>query len=409
MTTDNTLSTAKTAPGPRGRTLYKLGALIQDEPLETFRFLHMRYGDAVFCDWFKRPFLFLFKPEYIRHVLKDNHANYVKSEEYRIFQRVLGEGLLTSDGEKWRQMRKIVAKEFHTQRVDEYLPLIRDVARKTLSELHHGEVQDVNRIFKETTLSLACQIFFGINTQTEMDLIGEIVDSQTHLASRLVRSPIRIPYSVPTPSHVKSKKLLALMNRLVDRVIDNGSEETNVLSRLLTAEDNISRKQIRDEVVTLMMAGHETVTSAMTWTIYYLAKHPQWIREIKEELRGIDFRTAEDYERCIKLKAVLLESLRLTPPIPLVTRQALEDDEIDGISIPRNVSIVACCYVAHRDSRYWNDPESFLPERFIGRELRRDDFTYFPFARGPRGCIGEKSGHGGNDGHPLGVHFVIRF
>lgn len=375
--------------GPRGTTLLKLASLVQSEPLETYRFIHHKYGDVVYCPFPSKPVVFVTNPRLIKQILRDNHTNYTKSKEYVEMKPLLGQGLLTSEGKLWREMRKIMAKEFHISKVKDFIPLIDKQTKKRFRELELNKELDLSQVFMKLTLELACNMFFGVKDMEQAKVIEEVLDYETVRVSKTVKSPFNLPYSVPTPKHIRSKYLISQLDKMVEKIINKGSEEINVLSRLLQQQANLPHKQIRDEVVTLMLAGHETTSNALTWTVYNLVKHPEWITKIREELEERRPISYEDFDNCIVLKSVFLEAMRLYPPAPLISRTAIADDVFEEKLIPKGATIAIASYVTHRDPRYWADPDNFNPQRFIERKITRDDYTYFPFARGARSCIGE--------------------
>ena len=263
--------TAPTLPtGPRGLMLLKLGSLIQSEPLETYRFIHHKYGDIVYAPFPNRPCIFLFDPNSIAHVLKHNHTNYLKSREYESMKPLLGEGLLTSEGEHWKKMRKIMVKEFHVSKVNEFVPVINLKSELKFESLSVEKEVDLSKIFMNLTLELACEMFFGIKNTGDQKIVEKVLSFETKRISKNVRSAFNFPYYVPTLAHLKSRTLICELDKMVDEIIENGSDEINVLSKLLTSRDNLEVKHIRDEIVTLMLAGHETTINRPTSLMFIL-------------------------------------------------------------------------------------------------------------------------------------------
>jgi cytochrome P450 len=362
-------SDKKVIPGPRGLELLKLGAMFQNDPLATYPYIQQKWGDVVYCPWPNRKCVFLFHPDDLKHVMKDNQQNYQKSSEYSHMKPLLGEGLLTSEDEKWKTQRKIMAKEFHPPRIEEYFPQINRRIQENLLDLEgkKNDAFDVTEILSKLTFQIAGEIFFGANVARFSHEAREALESET----------IRV-------------------NKRMRRAINIGEAENsfNVLRKLMHQTPPLEKKVIRDEVMTLLLAGHETTSNSLTWTLYYLCEHPEWQVKLQDELKTLGKTasqlTLEDLSELKTFKSVIQESIRLMPPIPAIGRRAIKADVLGGYEIEADVSVSFFPYVTHRDPRFWDEPMKFNPERFTNRKDRKDDFTYFPFARGARACIGEE-------------------
>ncbi len=379
-------------PGAKGLELLKWGYRIKQSPLKTYIEMHETYGDLVWMPWPGKKCLFVYHPDLVAYVLKENHTNYSKGHQYDELKPLLGDGLLTSEGELWRNQRKVMAKQFHQSSTDNYIPIIASITEKKLTLLP-GEL-DISKVFNRLALDLAGQIFFGADVDKFSDSISEGLNYEMEKVNQRIRSAFAFPLAFPTPENLKRRKIIKGMDEVVATVMQNPLEgKTNVLSSLMKSGE-MPDKQIRDEVLTLLMAGHETTSNLLTWITWYLALHPSWQKEIREELQfsGKTSGTLkrEDFISLPKLKAVIDETLRLMPPVPAFARMTLKPDVIGGFDIPADVTVVAQPWVTQRDPRFWKEPLSWNPERFIGRPERKDDFTFFPFARGPRSCIGEE-------------------
>jgi cytochrome P450 len=387
-------TTPKEIPGPKGLELIKLGMSFQKDPLYTMEYIHKTWGDIVWCPWPNRKCLFIFHPEDLKHLLKDNQMNYHKSSEYRHMKPLLGEGLLTSEDEKWKSQRKIMAKEFHPARIEEYFPRIKDAIDDTMVVLTSD--MDLNSVFSKLTFQIAGDIFFGANVSQFSDDAKEALENETIRMNKRMRRAFNFPFSVPTPENCKGRKSVATLDGIVESIMDNKEESDsfNVLRKLMAQSPALPKNVIRDEVMTLLLAGHETTSNSLTWTFFYLCQHPEWQQELKNELKALGSKASELTVQDIALlkvhRSVVLEAIRLMPPIPAISRMSLAPDSFRGYEIEAGISVTAIPYVTHRDARFWNDPLSFKPERFFDRKDRKDDFTFFPFARGARACIGEE-------------------
>lgn len=392
---EDIITDKKLPPGPKGFSeLARWGKEIQKDPLPTYERMHREFGDLAYCPWPGKICLFVWHPKDIGHVLKDNHTNYHKTEQYEEMRPLLGQGLLTSNGELWRHQRKLMAKQFHASSIDSYATPIKLLIDRSLGHLTPGQV-DIENFFKALTMEIAGEIFFGSKVDNFISTIGAGLEYESEIVNRRIRNPFNIPLYIPTPENIKRKFTIARMNKVVNKIMDEDqrNKPENVLSKLVK-DGEISRKQIRDEVMTLLLAGHETTSNNLMWTTWFLARYPQCQTAILDELNGLNKKASDlvrtDLPSLKVLRSVLLESLRLMPPAPVIARNNIEDDVIGGFHVPKDTSIVCQQWVTHRDERFWPDPTAYKPERFIDRPDKRDDYSFFPFARGPRACIGEE-------------------
>lgn len=387
----------KELPGPKGMELLKLGMRFQNDPLGTYDYIHQKYGDIVWCPWPNRHSLFLFHPEDLKRVMKDNQGNYPKSSEYSQLKPLLGEGLLTSDGEKWKTQRKIMAKEFHPPRIEEYFPQITKRIHENMLDIENKKDQlfDVTEILSKLTFQIAGEIFFGANVGQFSHEAREALENETIRMNNRMRRAINVPFMIPTPENCKGKKSIATLDNIVRTIMESGEAENsyNVLRKLMSQTPELNKKVIRDEVMTLLLAGHETTSNTLTWTLYFLCEYPAWQIKLRDELSSLKKKasdlTLEDLGQLKNFRSVIQEALRLRPPIPAIGRKSLKADVLSGYEIEAGVSISFFPWVTHRDPRFWDEPLKFKPERFTDRKERKDDFIYFPFARGARACIGE--------------------
>lgn len=385
-------------PGPRGLELLKLGMRFQKDPLSTYNYIQDTWGDVVYCPWPNRKVVFLFHPDDLRKVMKDNQNNYHKSAEYSHMKPLLGEGLLTSEDEKWRAQRKIMAKEFHHSRIDEYFPQISKKVSESVFELnlHRSETFDVSAMFSKLTFQIAGEIFFGANVADFSHKAKSALESETERVNKRMRRAFNFPFGFPSPENLKGKAAVATLDNIVTTIMDKGEGENtfNVLHKLMNQTPALDKKVIRDEVMTLLLAGHETTSNSLTWIFYYLCEFPEWQERLHAEFKNLNKRAADlthaDLGQLKIFRHVIQEALRLKPPIPAIGRMTLDKDTFSGYEVDAGMSVSFFPYVTHRDPRFWDEPEKFNPERFANRPEKRDDFTYYPFARGARACIGEE-------------------
>jgi cytochrome P450 len=315
---------------------------------------------------------------------------------------LLGEGLLTSEGDLWRRQRRIMAKEFHSSKIDQFLVSIHQSTQNKVAELSSVKAPlDITTEFNALTFEIAGSLFFGSKMEGQSLIAQTSLYTETERVNARIRRLWNFPLSFPTGENLRGNKAVKNLRGIVSGILNstsNHAEKQNVLSKLVSYKDEngqgLPTKLISDEVMTLMLAGHETTSNGLSWASFLLAEHPEWILKLREELseygKTPEELTKEDLTKLPLLDAVWKESLRLYPPIPIISRQTLEEDVIGGFKVPAGVSVQCCPYVTHRDERFWNQPNTFMPERFVDRVISRDDCTYFPFAKGPRACIGEE-------------------
>jgi cytochrome P450 len=363
--------------------------------------LARRYGDVVRLRLGKTTFYLLTHPDAIEQVLRHQHRNFIKDKGTRMLSGFLGQGLLTSEGELWRRQRRLAQPAFQLEQVQKYGQVMVALTEEVLDDWKVGQTRDVHADMMRLTLRIAAQTLFGARVEGREVAVGQAMEAiMKHYASFLVQL---LPWltRLPTPGNRRYRRAHAQLNEVVYATIlerRGGGEGSDLLSRLLAARDEdgsrMTTEQLRDEVVTLFLAGHETTALALCYTFYLLARHPeaekQLVTELDEVLQGRS-PTAADVPRLRYTEWVIREAMRLYPPAPGIGREAIEDCEIAGYQVPRGTQISLCQWVVHHDGRWFDDPEAFRPERWdgdLGRRLPR--CAYFPFGDGPRICIGSQ-------------------
>jgi cytochrome P450 len=393
-------------PGPKSSYLFGSLRELQRNPLPFYLRLQKEYGDIVRFRAVGPYYAYVFfHPDEIDYILRRNHQNYRKGIAHDRFRSMLGEGLLTSGGNLWLRQRRLMQPAFHRQRLVSFTTTMTNATAAMLerwqSRAEHGEAFDVSVEMTRLTLHIVGQTLFTTDISGD-----EAAVVRTALSTALDHinyglSHIALPESFPTPRNLRYRKALRLLDEVVYDIIRErrpGGEDTgDLLSMLLLARDEetgegMSDQQVHDEVLTLILAGHETTANALTWTWYLLSQYPQVEDKLHAELAtvlGGRMPTAGDLPRLTYTKMVLEEALRLYPPAWGISRRALAADELKGYSIPAGAEVAVVQYVTHRHPDFWERPEVFDPERFTpARAKGRPNFAYFPFGGGPRLCIG---------------------
>lgn len=382
-------------PGPPGLPL--LGNTLRFfrvNPLEWFPELTDSYGDVVRLSIAGQSVILLSDPAAIEHVLVTNNQNYRKGGfQKMVTDSLLGDGLVLSEGETWRSHRRGLEPAFHPDRMRDYARIVQSQTRRHLDSWSAGDVLDLEREMKQLTVRIIVDALFGIDLASEAsDLEAAFTRILKHF-ERISQTYVYLPEWIPTPENRAYRRALATLNDTVHEIIQmhrrGEVRRQTVVTRLLDGE--WSEKEMRDEIVTLLVAGHETTALTLTFTGYLLGRHPHVARRVETEVRALDELSIEGLGDCTLLDRVVKESLRLYPPVYGIFREPISDDELDGYRIPAGSILALNQWVVHRDGRIFADPEAFRPERWT-EAFERDlsSGAYFPFAAGPRRCIGDR-------------------
>jgi cytochrome P450 len=342
------------------------------------------------------------KPEYIEHVLLTNQKNYGKSHFLRsVLGPLLGEGLLISEGEFWRRQRRIAAPAFHTKRLGEFVATMAGCTEATLARWRAmTEPFDVAAEMMALTLDIIARTMFSKDVRGEIETVRRLTGVVVALPVSML-DLFGLPRWIPRRQPATYRRVIAEFDAMVARLVAerraDGVDRGDLLSMLLAARDpetgeGMSDKQLRDEILTIFLAGHETTANALGWTWYLLARHPEAEARLHEELDrvlGGRLPTFADLAELKWTRMVIEEAMRLYPPAHTITRTALGEDRIGGVHVPAGASITISIYVTHRSPNIWPEPERFDPERFAPEAVAgRHRFAYLPFGGGPRICIG---------------------
>ena len=366
------------------------------------RHIARTYGDIVHMRWVNRHAYFISHPDYVRQVLIDDADKFNKAPIYRdLLSYFLGNGLLTSDGDFWRRQRKLAQPAFHTKRVQAYAQVMVDYTARLLDQWQPGQVRDINRDMMRLTLGIVAKTLFNADIDKDANRIGEALTVILEVTTARVQSPIQvIPEWIPTPGNRKRKAAVEELDRIVMSIIDErraaSDDQGDLLSMLMLARDDegggMTDRQLRDEAVTIVLAGHETTANALAWTWYLLAQHPEVEARLHAELDrvlGDRLPTTDDLRQLAYTEMVVKESMRLYPPIPTIARLAMEDLVIGDYPVRKGLIISLSPNVIHHDPRWYPEPDAFRPERFTKEnEKLLPKCAYLPFSTGPRICIG---------------------
>jgi cytochrome P450 len=345
-------------------------------------------------------------PDYIKHVLQDNHRNYGKNTfAYQTLQLTLGKGLVTSDGDFWLRQRRLAQPAFHRQRIEGFATMMTQATLDmldrwaTYTDSDHGF--DLAQELTRLTLRIAGETLFHIDLTDDADDVGRALSLGLAETTARLSRPLSLPLAIPTPNNRRFLTARRALDSVVYDIIAERrrtqADTGDLLSMLMLAEDEetgerMTAQQLRDEVMTMMLAGHETTANALIWTWYLLAQHPGVEAKLAAELDAVLAGRAPviaDLPNLSYTLKVVQESMRLYPPLYSFSRSATQDDEIGGYSIPAGATVSMSPYAMHRHPDYWDDPERFDPERFRAEAVSvRHRFVYIPFAAGPRQCIG---------------------
>lgn len=435
---------APAAPGVRIWIPHRR-SVVRRDPLNFMTDCRRRLGDVFRMGIGPLTFHVVAHPDHVRHVLQDNYRNYPRSRLYRRTREVIGDGMVSQDGPPWQRQRRLAQPAFHPRRVAALAGTMVDAAQAMLrrweaaghgGEEGGGEPFDIAAEMMRLTLGIAGRTLFGVDIGEEAAGIGAAVTHLLHYLEYRITNPLTVPLAVPTPWNRRYRQALATLNGFIHGVIadrrrairdfnelsraaagpdgnragDHPQARHDLLSVLLLARDDemdpaggpsdngasggipVDDKFVRDQVITFLVAGHETTAISLAWTWYLLCEHPAVDARVREEVAAVvggRVPTAEDVPRLAYTRQVIEESLRLYPPVYAFGRDAVEADVIGGYRIPAGSAVMLSPWVTHRHADVWPDPDAFDPGRFDpSRSAGRHKFAWFPFAGGPHQCIG---------------------
>ena len=397
------IANALMPPGPHSRL--PGGSLIpmRRDTLGFLRSMAQRYGDLVHFQIGPQDYYLVNDPEWIRAILVTDHRNFAKGRGLEISKRLLGEGLLTSEGDFHRKQRRLVQPAFHRQRIAAYGDVMVEKADHLREEWREGTTLDISEEMMRLTLGIVGKTLFDTDIASETLEIGEAISESIHMMNWMMLpfakklEPLMLPL---TRRFQKARQRLdSTVYRMIREHRHGGKDRGDLLSMLLMAQDELgdgegmTDEQVRDEAMTLFLAGHETTANALTWTWYLLSQNPEAEVRLHAELDTVltgRLPTDADVPQLTYTRKVLAESMRLYPPAWVIGRRVLNDYRIGEYVVPAGSVCMLSQYVSHHDPRWFPDPFRFDPERWTPEaQESRPKFAYYPFGSGPRVCIGE--------------------
>ncbi|CAM5796151.1 MULTISPECIES: cytochrome P450 [Brevibacillus] len=392
-----------TIPGPKGLPISGNLLAFRRDPLRFLREAAKEHGDVAHFRFGPSRHVYLISnPDMIKEILVSKQAHFRKGKGLQVARAVVGDGILTSEGQKHIRQRRLMQPAFHRERIATYGESMVQQAISLMDDWKAGDVRDVHEDMMKVTLAIITETMFGKGLKEGADQIARAIDVGLKYVSTKASSFIDIPLTVPTSSNRQFRESAELLDKTIYNIIEERRREgdqgrTDLLAMLLAARDEddgkgMTDEQVRDEVMTIFVAGHETTANTMSWIWYLLATNPEAEKKLWAELDAVlggRLPTVEDIPNLKYVNQIISETLRLYPAAWTINREVAEEVEIGGHTYKPGDTLMMSQYVMHRSEKYYDRPEDFIPERFEGDLLKRiPQYAYFPFGGGPRICIG---------------------
>jgi len=390
---------------PRSKTILNVLKFVKN-PIPILMENVEEYGDTFFFHMGGVRYSVLStNPDFNQHVLQKNNKNYIKSFlQTDLLARYVGDGLLTPNGDYWLRQRRLIQPGFHRKKIANLTEIINPVIDDyfKILDLKKDEPIDICDVMMELTFTIIAKSMFstGVN-EKDVNTLGENISAVQKFLVKQIRQPYLNWWFGLSGQEKKHVALTGISSKIILDIINERKQtkapHDDLLDMLLASKysdtgEGMTEKQLIDESVILFVAGHETTANAMAWIYYLLSQNPQVVEKLRQEYRENlegEMPSFEDLKNLTYTKKVINEGMRLYPPAWITDRVALEDDEVNGIKIPKGTMIMNFIYGAHRDPKYWTEPNKFMPERFDEENMKQmHNFNYFPFGGGPRLCIG---------------------
>ena len=389
----------KRPPGPAPRFFIGNMPLAARRPLDLILKWASRYGDIFYYRFLWVHVYVLNHPDLIDYVLVRNPKNFLKDRAVRNARWVLGEGLLSSEGDHWKRQRKLAQPAFHRHKVESYAAIMTEYTEQMAQQWSAGGTFDVHEQMMQLTLRIVVRTLFGMETSHTKDISRSLTTVMRNSSGARLILPGFARW-LPLPGMKELRRAVSDLDRTIYQIIRQrraaNAESDDLLSMLMESRDedgaSMDDKQVRDETMTFFLAGHETTALALSWACHLLSRHPEAERQLHAELDSVlqgRTPTLADLTQLPFTDGVVKEALRLYPPAWAIARTTIEEFELGGYRIPAGANIVMSQWVMHRDPRYFPEPEKFDPARWsTERTEKLPRFAWFPFGGGPRQCIG---------------------
>jgi cytochrome P450 len=388
--------------GPKGKLLTGHLKEFQTDPLDFLTRLATEYGDVAKFRFgpFQNVYL-VSDPDMIKQVLVSKQKHFVKSKDFHALKPIIGEGLLTSDKDFHMRQRRLIQPAFKRSHIINYGQDMIDITADYIDAWIDGEERIITQDMMNITLGIISKTMFSMDFKEGYDVLGGPIETAMRIAVKRMRTLLQLPLWVPTKSNREHKKAIQTLDDVVYAIIEKRREDSekpeDMLGILMDARDEddglgMPDRQVRDELMTIFLAGHETTANAISWTLFLLSQHPEIENKLFEEINTVIGNrppSPGDFMKLTYAQNIIWESMRLFPPAFVSGRSAEEDVEINGYKFKKGDMVMVSQYVMHRKPEYFHDPLSFKPERFENNFVKTiPAYAYFPFGGGPRVCIG---------------------
>ena len=390
-------------PGPRSHPLWGHFGPFRSDALGFLVNCAAEFGDMASFRLGHRRLVLVSHPELIEQVLVTDNRNFTKHFAFDLLRPTMGRGLLMSEGDLWRRQRRLMQPAFAAKRIEGYAGAMVQHTRRMLSSWPNGHACDLHEEMLRLALAIVAEVLLDVDVSREAGDVGGAVDLLMVDFNYRFKNPFSWPLWLPTPWNRRVRATLYGLNEIIQRIIDqhraSGEDHGDLLSMLVQARDELdgqgmTDRQLRDEVMTMFLAGHETTANVLSWTWYLLAHHAEIEARLHTEIDQVlagRAPTAADAPRLTYTERVVLEAMRLYPPAFVIGREALADFTLGGYRLPAGTTLLMSQWVVHRDARWHDEPLRFNPDRWEPPQAERlPKYAYFPFGGGPRGCIGNR-------------------
>jgi cytochrome P450 len=395
----------KTLPGPKRNLIFLNFRSLLNQPLNFLSEISKEYPGIVYVKALNRKMVLITDPVLIRYILQTNQKQYTKGSQYKLLKHVLGNGLVTSEGDLWRKQRKLIQPAFHKQYIHTLFEDMLICANQMVEDFKSYAEKSTPVYLSDEMMKVTLHIIG--KTMLSADVTAEAVPIRNSLifigkqiATDAMKA-VKLPIWFPTASNIQFKKEVNVLDKIIYRIIDerrNSTEKKGDLldmlmdSRYEDTGEAMPNDLLRDEIMTIFIAGHSTTATALAWTFYLISQNPEVYKKLKKEIDevvGTGELTFQHLQQLHYSKACFNEAMRLYPPVWLFIRRAAEDNMVGDYLIEKDTDVLISPFLVHRNLEFWKDAYTFNPDRWDTEEVKEmDKFTYFPFAAGPRMCIG---------------------